>query len=427
MKVLIISHNPVSTQNNMGKTFLTLFSKVEQQELCQLYIYPTVPNLDRCASYYRVTDKQVLSALFRWNVPGGELDKSLISETEGLYQNAGDENLYRNKKNKSALRRMLRDGLWKIVRWYSPDLEAWLERESPECIFLAPGAAGFIYDIALQISSKQNIPIVTYICDEYYFVKPGRSLLEKVRLSLFQRKVRALMDNTAHLTVICDELKKEYSETFGVPTSVLMTGAGIPIVDGPRIVAEPKHICYFGNVRCNRFVSLCRIGRELDTINAETGNDFKLKIFTFEKDQSILDKFRDINSIQLCGAVTGEAYDRAFREAHLLLHTEAFDAESIDRVRHSVSTKIADSLASGIPLLAYGPKGVASMDHLHRHDSAIAAFSEGELRQMLERAFFDVAVREQTVRNALVTAKTYHDSGAAGLRLRQILAEVSEN
>jgi hypothetical protein len=29
MKVLIISHNPVSGQSNMGKTFLSLFSKFD--------------------------------------------------------------------------------------------------------------------------------------------------------------------------------------------------------------------------------------------------------------------------------------------------------------------------------------------------------------------------------------------------------------
>ena len=39
MKVLIISHLPVATQNNMGKTFLSLFSAFEREELCQMYIY----------------------------------------------------------------------------------------------------------------------------------------------------------------------------------------------------------------------------------------------------------------------------------------------------------------------------------------------------------------------------------------------------
>ena len=46
MKVLIISHNPISNQSNMGKTFLSLFSQFDKEELCQLYIYPVIPNED---------------------------------------------------------------------------------------------------------------------------------------------------------------------------------------------------------------------------------------------------------------------------------------------------------------------------------------------------------------------------------------------
>lgn len=40
MKVLLLSHNPVTTYNNMGKTFLSLFSAFRPEELCQLYLYP---------------------------------------------------------------------------------------------------------------------------------------------------------------------------------------------------------------------------------------------------------------------------------------------------------------------------------------------------------------------------------------------------
>lgn len=53
MKVLLLSHNPVTTYNNMGKTFLSLFSAFRPEELCQLYLYPAVPDTACCGSYYR--------------------------------------------------------------------------------------------------------------------------------------------------------------------------------------------------------------------------------------------------------------------------------------------------------------------------------------------------------------------------------------
>lgn len=428
MKILIISHNPISTQNNMGKTFLSLFSHFEKDELCQIYISPTLPNLDRCASYYRVTDKEVVSALFRrWEKVGGEIPKDQIREEEPLYQNPEDRALYRNPKNKSPVRRMLRDAMWQLVKWYDRDLERWLEREKPECIFFAPGAAKFIYDFALRISKRLHIPIVTYICDEYYFVEPPRPLLERLRVGLFQGKMRKLMKSTAHLLVICEELKQAYCEEFSVPASVLMTGSAVEISRQPRKSEEPREICYFGNIRCNRYRSLREVGQALDEINRLRGENFKLKVYTFEQDEIFLEPLRQVPSIELCGPVTGAAFDSALRAAPLLLHVEAFDEESIDRVRHSVSTKIADSLAIGTPFLAYGPDCVSSMKHLQRHGCALSATSREQLRPMLETALFDETARYSAVEKALKTAAEYHDSDAVGRRLRSILAAQTGN
>lgn len=424
MKVLIISHNPISPVNNMGKTLLSLFSEFKQEELCQLYIYPTLPNCRRCSSYYRITDKDVLSALLRRKKVGGEIDPALIRETEGMYENAADQSLYKNRKNKSALRRLLRDAMWDLVNWYSRDLEAWLEREKPECIFVAPGAAKFIYNFALKISKSRGIPIITYICDEYYFVKQPKELLDRLRLRLLKAKMRALMEKTSHLVCISEELKAEYSKEFGVESTVLMTGAASPIADVPQVVAEPQEICYFGNIRCNRYLSLRDIGRELDTINASEGKNYTLKIRTMEQEPEILNCLREIRSIRMCDFVTGEAFDKALHEAELLLHVEAFDEESVDLVRNSVSTKVADSLASGIPLLAYGPEKVSSMKHLLRHECAVAATSRDDLRRMLMTAFSDETARKQAAENGLAVARGYHDSRNTSAKLKEIVGRI---
>lgn len=421
MKVLIIGHLPVATQNNMGITFLSLFSRFQREELCQLYIYPAYPDVDRCASFYRVTDKEVLSSLVKFRRPGGPVDPALIRPSQGLYEVAEDESFYRSRKNKSALRRLLRDGMWKLSRWYSPQLKAWLREQKPDCIFIAPGVAKFIYDITLRIAKKENIPIVTYICDEYYFVNRPKEWMDRLRLKLLQGKIKKLVTASEHLVVICDELKQAYGQGFGVPTTTLMTGTATPVTKAPRAIPQPRSICYFGNIRCNRYLSLAQIGRVLDGINGEQGTDYSLKIYTSEKDPDILGTFQNIRSIRLEGFLTGDAFRQAFDRAELLLHVEAFDEASIDYVRHSVSTKIGDSLGSGIPLLAYGPEEVSSMAHLLRHRCALTACSEDALKPMLLKAFSDEAARTETVEQALKTARQLHSSEENGRRLRQIV------
>ena len=420
-KVLIISHNPVSTQSNMGKTFVSLFSQFPKDALCQLYIYPTVPNMDKCDAYFRITDKEILNRILKGKSVGTSISPAKIGEEQGMFEDASDESLYRSRKNKSPLRRLLRDAMWRMVRWYTPQLQQWLDAQQPGCIFVAPGVAKFLYNIALKIARERNIPIVTYICDEYYFVKRPKFGLDRLRLSLLQGKIRQLMAHTTHLVVISRELQDAYQGTFGVPTTVLMTGASQNARDAVKNTAAPNSICYFGNIRCNRFVSLGQIGQVLDRINKQRGTDYKLKIYSAEKDEEILEGLRRHKSVELCGFVTGAAYDSAFAQAQLLLHTEAFDEASVDFVKHSVSTKIADSLASGIPLLAYGPAGISSMQHLLRNDCAITATSEEQLQQMLEQGFDDAARRAHVTANGLAVAKTWHDSRRVSLELQSIM------
>ena len=118
--------------------------------------------------------------------------------------------------------------------------------------------------------------------------------------------------------------------------------------------------------------------------------------------------------------VTGAEFEKVLSSAELLLHTEAFDEASIDFVQHSVSTKIADSLGSGIPLLAYGPEQVSSMKHLLRHNCALRACDEASLKKTLLTAFTDGKAREEAVNRALRVAKQYHSSEENGRQLRQI-------
>ena len=426
MKILIISHNPMATQTNMGKTFLSLFSQFGRDELCQLYIYPSFPDVDFCASYYRVTDKDVLKSYFGRTKVGGEVSPKAINSAQGQYENEEDRSLYRNPKNKSAVRRLMRDAMWKFSPWYGSVLKKWLDQENPNCIFVAPGVAKFVYNIALKISKECGIPIVTYICDEYYFVRKPSQWLDRLRLALLRRKIEQLMVCTRHLVVISEELKEAYASKFGVDATTLMTGAACLSEKRLEPTKNPTNICYFGNIRCNRFVSLGEIGRELESINEEKGTDYKLKIYTAEKDPQILAQLEGISAVELCGFVSGAAYQQAFAEAHLLLHTEAFDEASIDFTQHSISTKIAESLASGIPLLAYCPDSLSSMKHLLRHKCSLTATSKEELRSMLLTALENPKAREIVTTQAIKVAEQMHDSRRNSEMLRQILMDISK-
>ena len=426
MKVLIVSHNPMSTYNGMGKTIATFFAEFGETELCQFYIYPSFPDVDICKSYYRVTDKDVLRSLVTFSTPGGKVPAHQIGGTPAVFEAANDQKIYTNKKNKRPFRILLRDAMWRCARWYNRRLKQWLEEENPDCIFLAPGGAKFIYDVALKIARKRGIPIVTYIADEYYFVEPEKCLLGKWQLSALKKKMRKTMAASSYIVTISKELEELYGKTFDRPTVAIMTGSGYPLAQTPRTAETVSRMSYFGNIAYHRYLSLAQIGRALDEINRERGTDVVLEIYSAQADEEAARAFENIRSVRWMGFVSGAAFDEKLFSAQLLVHTESFQQEDVDLVKHSVSTKIADSLTVGIPLFAYGPDNISSMKHLTRNGCAVTATSAEELVSALKEALLQPEKRAAVVEKALQTAAQYHDKEKNSAKLRAIFTEVEE-
>lgn len=425
MKVLIISHNALITFDNMGKTLLSLFSSFEKNELCQLYVYPSVPNSDRCSSYFRITDKDILKSYFTAKVCSCEVypDKNVNS----IYEFKSDRSLYNNTKNRSPLRLLARDFMWRFSAWNNKSLKRWLNREKPDCIFVAPGKSKFIYDIALNISKKYKIPIVSYLCDEFYFVSAGQVFFERILRTCLKKKIEKLIAQSCCVITICNEAAEKYEKEFNCSTTTIMTGSSILKDEETASNTISNTITYMGNISSNRYISLMDIGRELNEINIEKGTDYKLCIYSPEQNPIMIRPFDDIKAVEFCGFVTGEEYQKVFNSADIFVHVEAFDEKNIEKVKHSVSTKIADSLASGKCLFAYGPREVASMQHLIRNDCAIVATSREELKSVLKNALEDSELRKRVTENAVETAKRYHNSEVNSRLLKEVLQKAVES
>ena len=131
--------------------------------------------------------------------------------------------------------------------------------------------------------------------------------------------------------------------------------------------------------------------------------------------------------MKLRGFVSGAEMECAFNASDILLHTEAFDEENIDAVRHSVSTKIADALAGGIPLIAYGPAEIASVSYLQRTDSALCITSPDELYERLIEVFVEKKDMTAIVLNALGTARKNHVSQLNSQLVRKIISDAAHN
>lgn len=427
MKVLVISHNSFSTNDSMGKTLCTLFRAFKKEELCQLYIYPTIPNIDYCSSFYRITDKDVLKGLLSRNVKGRIIKKDEIKADSPLFEKRENESFYRSRKNHTAIRKMARDLMWSLSPWFNKNLKEWLVEQKITHIFIAPGGYKFIYDIALKCKSFLNVPIITYECDEYFFVNRSSKFIDRFQQHLLGFKIKQLLSKTSLIITISNELKNLYAPYFNVNTGTVMTATSYKIQNIPASIGNVSELTYMGNVRCNRYNSLVDIGRALDLINRQKNTEYVLNIYTGENDPGILSELSKAKSIKLMGFVSGEEFKKVFFSAQTLLHVEAFDEKSIDYVKNSISTKIADSLASGIPLLAYGSGSIASVKHLKRNNCAYCIENRENLKEgLLHYLNMPIEERNQIVENALATAHKYHDLETVGKTVYKLIEGVGK-
>ncbi len=404
MKILILSHNPISTKYGIGKTLASLFSTFQKGELCQLYVCGGLPDADVCNSYYQLSDRAVLRGVITRKVRGAEVCvKENRQKEEGLKKK-------RKRSKQPYATELLRDAVWKLSPWYEKGLQAWLAKESPTCIFVAVGSGKFLYKLALKISKSLNIPIVAYVCDDFYGMKAPKGLIGKLWKSKLEKISTQLFTKARLIVSISVEISDFYKKEFQTQAVTIMTGTNYTIENRYVNKAAVKKIRYFGKLSLNRYRSLVDLCEAVDRINEEYNTEGCVEIYcgniTDEEKKALL----RCKAVSLNGYITGENFADKLFSSDALIHVEAFDEISVDRVRRSVSTKIADSLACGIPLIGYGPSSISSIKHLKRNNCGLVASTKEELKSKLEQFFFDSEYRLNISKSDVETASVYHDS-----------------
>lgn len=419
IKVLVISHNCFNTFQNMGKTLMALFNEFSKNELCQLYLYPSYPNIDNCNSQYRITDIDVLSSIFGSNKCGKIINKSYIKENNTLYDDSKHNNIYKSKKKKKNYLILARELVWKIGKWKTPDLMEWIEKEKPNVIFYASGDSCFSYNIAIYLSKKYNIPLVTYFCDDHYtFNKFSLSPLYWLHKLLLRKCIKKIVNSSKELIYISEEFENYFFSLFNKHGKTIMTPYSKAFPNYYNMVRnKPIIISYIGNLDLNRWQTLIDIGVALDKIN-EKEIHAVLNIYSHVTDIEIIRKLTSTKSIFFKGAISTEQVYKTMEESDFLLHVESFKKADAIRVRFSVSTKISDILASNKPLIAIGPGNIASIKYLKENNAAFIIDNQNAINEKLSEYLTNIDYN--IIKNAKELAEKNHNIRKNSGKLKQI-------
>ncbi len=402
-KVLVISHNVFSTTSSMGKTMASFFEGWDKENIAQLYFHSESPNSNICKNYFRITDFNLIESFFKFNQPGEIINESEINlNTSSTRIDTGiKSNIYNLGKKRKPYMYLLRNLLWGSKKWKSDRLIRWLDDFNPDIVFYAAGDYSFSIKVALDICELKKIPMIVFFGDDYYFLEAQKgSIIDSINRKMFKGDFLNMFSYLSSFIAASDKMQKKYYCEFNRPGYAIMTSAYVN-----EKVEEKNNIkiSYIGNMGFERWKPLIEIGKSLKEIG------YEIDVYSGEKSEDIICHLKPENGIRFHGSVPSYQVKDIIKSSTILIHVESMDEVNKEKTRYSMSTKIAESLGSGVCLFAYGPKDVSSIEYLIDNDAACVVTDSETLKIKLNEILLSKELREKYINNAQNLARKRHN------------------
>ncbi len=253
---------------------------------------------------------------------------------------------------------------------------AWCRSFDPDLVYFRPhDHPRYFHEFALRAIDALGVPLCTHLMDDWPARAGARGPFGNDRL---MRRLPRLLEGSAVRLSICEAMSSAFEARYGLRFQAIANGvepADWQALDGERATrragTEPLLIRYVGGLADDMGLrSLMDVAVVVDQLHGELG--VRLEIHTTRtwksKADAVFGRSRGV-SVHEAG-ISEEGYRRLLIGCHLLLIAYNFDARSITYVRYSMANKMPECLASGVPVMAYGPMDIATVAYLAKHGVA---------------------------------------------------------
>ena len=378
-KVLVISNNSFSKTSNNGRTLGNLFIGWPKDRIAQFCVSTTTPDYEVCDNYYLMTDRSALDGFLH-------LRKGKRCRIEDNLGTEGNTSINGKKQSKTPLKRLVRHFVWSGKRWNSKEFQKWINDFNPEVVLVMNSDATFILDIATEVTSKRNIPLVMFNTEGFYFIDaikhrnygPFEIALQKYNNYIYRKHFRRMMKKVKLSIHLNSLLEKDYREAFSGNHIVLYTGSGVQF-DSSNLHSEKPSFVYMGNFGFDRPRALIEIAEVLQSINP----NYVLDVYGKLPSEMVERMFDECPGISYHGMIPYEEVIKLLHSATILIHAEVQSEKLQESLRYGFSTKIADSLSSGHPFLMFSSSEVAGAKYIIDTGAAWFAQNKIELKEAI--------------------------------------------
>ena len=406
-RVLFITPLAFNKVTGTGITFTNLFRGWPKDRLATVHDDAMVVSIDVCDTYYRLSTDEIQKF-------GGVLTNSLIDKTS-LEADRSVAPSGRLKLFQTVKKWLFGDGLpqWGIL---TPSLEIWIKDFKPDVIYTILGSNGLM-DIVEHVHQKFDVPLVVHIMDDWMSGAFKSGLLGPYQRIRMQRSIRRIIDKSSLRLGICDAMSDAYSRRFRVPfesfQNVVDTEVIASYITDPRVLGKPVKIVYAGSVfayaQQQSLIDCCKAVIQLEN----NGTPVQLDIYCPSSHVAgIEEKFVVSPIINVHPPLVDDGiFFSTICSADILLIPVNYDEKSIGFIRYSMPTRIPAYMASGTPILVYGPPDVAQVKYAkdfgwgHVVDELNTLKLQKAIRQLIE----DNRLREDLSNKSIILARERHD------------------
>lgn len=406
-KILFVNGEPLSDVSATGITVSNLFKDWPAGSFAQIYTANLPTDAAKCVFSEKLTARDLL--------PFFVLTRRTITPArERPIAIAGNSSKLLSNNNVRAKLQYLCAPLLDLLAYRLPmSLIKQIDEFQPDVIYSLLGNIR-ITRLVHELGRRFQIPVVPHFMDDWLatYSVPGKSTGTWVHQKILNRTVRNLFDHVPLGMAIGEMMAREYSEKFDRDFFAFMNPVDSVLAckRAENHPSTPLVFVYIGGLHLRRDQALLDVIELLADINRE-GVVAELHMYTPNADEEKAVKLAAVStSVRYCGSVSSNDVADTLRKCDIAIHVESTDPSISQYARYSVSTKIPQYFASGLPVLAYGPADSASSSYI-KQSSAGVSIDGGDkvrLRSALNRLISDPQWRQELGRTGLHVATEHH-------------------
>lgn len=432
LNILVVNGEPFNDLTATGITMSNLFRGWPKERLFQIYTANVPPNFDLCPANIRLSSRNLKPfSFFCGQSCAGPHSKGPVAI--GSLANNGDA-------VPSIPRRVLQTVRKSVVPFLDflpyqlngDDLRA-IRYFKPDVIYSMLGSIRLVQLVDF-LAKKLEIPVVPHFMDDWIstYSVPGRSVGSPIHVFYLQWAVKRLFDSVPLAMSIGEMMSKEYSLKYARDFFDFMNPVEVPATYPQTIMQrpdEPVRFVYVGGLHLGRSECLAEIGAVLQGLKDE-GRAVAFDIYAPAHDADSATRLEAIgNVVVFRGSVRPEAVGNVLSKSSVAVHVESFSSDCAEYTRLSVSTKIPQYFAAGIPVLAYGPSGLASCQYVKSSGAGVLVDVKGgsELGDAIRTLVLEDDSRREMGMRAWTRAREFHEVAAVRRRFCEALFFASQN